>query len=75
MVELARRLPTVFKKALPHAPIVRTTLEGAMTRFALYSAANDAPRRRPWPLLRILAWLCLWSAMLFWAWVFLAVRA
>jgi hypothetical protein len=45
-----------------------------MSRFGLYSPEEAAPARRTWPVLRILAWGLLWSAMLFWAWVFLTLR-
>ena len=45
-----------------------------MTRFALYSAKEEAPSKGMWPPLRIFAWLCLWAAMFFWAWVFISAR-
>ena len=45
-----------------------------MTRFALYSPKEKAPSKTTWPPLRIFAWACLWGAMLFWAWVFIAGR-
>ena len=45
-----------------------------MSRFGLYSHADDAPPKRSWPVLRVLAWGLLWAAMLFWAWVFLTLR-
>ena len=38
-----------------------------MSRFGLYSHADDAPPKRSWPVLRVLAWGLLWAAMLFWA--------